>query len=129
MIKFTATIRNKTCGTRVRFVVVKGRIHSPPLISKDILLELGMLWIREDGLFAEINNLPIPEEVPDVKTVKKESSKPDIRRITEKFNQVFQGIDKIRDQKNDHEDFYAKFSMIPEVVPVTQKPRPVAYYL
>ena len=44
-----------------------------------------MLQIREDGLFAEMNNLPTQEEVPDVKTVKKESSKPDSRGITEKF--------------------------------------------
>lgn len=75
MIKFTATTRNKTCGTRARFVIVKGRIHFPPLINKDTLLELGMLHIREDGLFAEMNDQQIPEEVPDVKTVKTKSSK------------------------------------------------------
>ena len=88
-------------------------------------MELGMLRIREDGLFAEMNDLQIPEAVPDVKT---ESSNPDIKRITEKFNHVFQGIGKISDRKND-EDFYAKFSMKLEVVPVAYKPRLVAYYL
>jgi len=61
------------------------------------------------------------------KIVKTESFNLHIKRITEKINQVFQGIDKIRDQKND-EDFYAKFSMKLEVVPVAQKPRLVAYY-
>lgn len=61
------------------------------------------------------------------KIVKTESSNLHIKRITEKINQVFQGIDKIRDQKND-EDFYAKFSMKLEAVPVAQKPRLVAYY-
>lgn len=91
-------------------------------------MELGMLRIREDGLFAEMNDLQIPEAVPDVKTVKTESSNPDIKRITEKFNHVFQGIGKISDWKND-EDFYAKFSMKLEVVPVAYKPRLVAYYL
>ena len=46
--KFTATIRNKTCGAKTRFVVVKGRINStlfgfPPIVfyvsvSKDLVL-------------------------------------------------------------------------------------------
>ena len=31
--EFNAVIRIKTCGVRSRFVVVKGRINSPPLIS------------------------------------------------------------------------------------------------
>ena len=126
--EFTTTIRNKTRGARARFVVVKGRINSPPLISKDTLQELGMLQIRGDGSFAEINDLRIQEEASDVKTVKRESPNPEIKKITEKFAHIFQGIGKIRDKKND-QDFYAKFSMKPEAVPVAQKPRPVAYYL
>ena len=77
---------------------------------------------------SEINDLRIQEEAPDVKTVKRESPNPEIKKITEKFDHVFQGIGKIRDKKND-QDFYAKFSVKPEAVPVAQKPRPVAYYL
>ena len=38
--EFTATVRNKTCGTVARFVVVKGRINSLPFISKDTRQEL-----------------------------------------------------------------------------------------
>ena len=87
-----------------------------------------MLQIREDGSFAETNDLRIQEEAPDVKTVKRESPNPEIKKITEKFDHVFQGIGKIRDKKND-KDFYAKFSRKPEAVPVAQKPRPVAFYL
>ena len=56
------------------------------------------------------------------------SPNPEIKKITEKFDHVFQGIGKIRDKKND-QDFYAKFSVKPEAVPVAQKPRPVPYYL
>ena len=48
-------------------------------------------------------------------------------KIHEKFSDIFKGIGKIRD-KND-EDFYAKFSMKPEEIPMAQRPRPVAYYL
>ena len=112
--EFTATIRNKTCGTDARFVVVKGRINSPPLIGKDTLQELGMLQISEDGSFAETNDLRIQDEMP--------------KNITDRYSHIFQGIGEIRDNKNG-EDFYAKFSMRPEAVPVAQKPRPVAYYL
>ena len=35
--EFTATVRNQTCGVVTRFVVVRGRINSPPLISKSTL--------------------------------------------------------------------------------------------
>ena len=85
-----------------------------------------MLQIRGDGSFAEINDLRIQEEAPDVKTVKRESPNREIKKTTEKFDHVFQGIGKIRDKKND-QDFYATFSVKPEAVPVAEKPRPVAY--
>ena len=39
--EFRATIRNDTCGRLVTFVVVFGRIKSPPLIGKETLLGLG----------------------------------------------------------------------------------------
>ena len=35
--EFTATVRNQTCGAVARFVVTRGRITSPPLISKNTL--------------------------------------------------------------------------------------------
>ena len=127
--EFTATIRNKTCGTVARFIVVKGRINSPPLIGKDTLQELGMLQIREDGTFAEKNDLRIQEEMSDIKAVKEdEVPSPEIKDIADRYSHVFQSIGKIRDNKNG-QDFYAKFRMRPEAVPVAQKPIPVAYYL
>lgn len=127
--EFTATVRNQTCGAVARFVVVRGRINSPPLISKDTLKELGMLQIREDGSFAETNDLRIQEELPDIKSVKQAVIlNPEIKAITDRYSDVFEGIGKIRDIKNGKE-FYAKFSMRPEAAPVAQKPRPVAYYL
>ena len=51
----------------------------------------------------ETNDLQIQEEAPDVKTVKRESPNPEIKKITEKFDHVFQGMGKIRDKK-DNED-------------------------
>ena len=49
--EFQTVIRNQTCGKVNKFVVVSGRIHSPPLISKETLTELGMLKIQPDGCF------------------------------------------------------------------------------
>ena len=127
--EFTATIRNQTCGAVARFVLTRGRINSPPLISKSTLQELGMLQIREDGSFAKTNDLRIQEEPPGIKSVKQDKDfKPEIKEITDQYSDVFKGIGKIRDIKNGKE-FYAKFSMRPETVPVAQRPRPVAYYL
>ena len=51
-----------------------------------------------------------------------------IPEILEKDSSVFDGIGKIRDNKNDSE-LYVKFNMKPGIAPVTQKPRPVPYYL
>lgn len=67
--EFTATLRKQTRGAVARFVVVRGRINSPPLIGKITLQELGMLQIREDGSFAETNDLRIQEEPAGIKTV------------------------------------------------------------
>ena len=127
--EFTATIMNQTCGAVARFVVTRGRINSPPLISKSTLQELGMLEIREDGSFAKTNDPRIQEEPPGIKSVKQDQDlKPEIEEITDQCSDVFKGIRKIRDIKNGKE-FYAKFSMRPEAVPVAQRPRPLSYYL
>ena len=127
--EFTATVRNETCGAVARFVAVRGKINSPPLIGKSTLQEFGMLQIREDGSFAETNDLKIQEEPPGIKSVKQVTDlKPEIKEITDQYSDVFKGIGKIRDIKNGKE-FYAKLSMRPEAVPVAQRPRPVAYYL
>ena len=37
--EFHTVISNQTCGKVTKFVVVSGRIHSPPLISKETLAE------------------------------------------------------------------------------------------
>lgn len=88
-----------------------------------------MLQIREDGSFAEANDLRIQEEPPGIKSVKQDKDlKTEIKEITDKYSDVFKGIGKMRDIKNGKE-FYAKFSMRSEAVPVAQRPRPVAYYL
>ncbi|VDI57044.1 Hypothetical predicted protein [Mytilus galloprovincialis] len=62
--KFKTIIRNKTCGTETKFIVVKGKINCPPLLSKSTLIELGMIQIRTDGSFVKKNQLRIPGNRP-----------------------------------------------------------------
>ena len=56
--EFITTLRNKTRGTLAEVVVIKGKINSPPLISKTILIELGMLQICYKSL-GRPNNMRI----------------------------------------------------------------------
>ncbi|CAC5423381.1 unnamed protein product [Mytilus coruscus] len=64
--EFTTLIRNETCGTETKFIVVEGKINSPPLISKSTLIELGMIKITADGSFAKTNHLRIQDLKKDV---------------------------------------------------------------
>ena len=99
--EFTTVIRNKTCGAVTRFIVVRGRINSPPLIGKETLVELGMLQIRPGGSLAERNDLRIERD---------ETMRCQIKAITDKYSHIFDGIGKIEDTKNNKE-IYAKFIM------------------
>ena len=68
-----------------------------------------MLQIREDGSFAETSDLRIQEDPPGIKSVKQDKD------LTDKYSDIYKGM--------------GKFSMRSEAVLVTQRPRPVAYYL
>lgn len=117
------TVRNLTRGIKTRFVILKGHMNSPPLLSRNTLESLGMLQIKPDGSLAEPNELRI-RKVED----KKKHGDPEIRRILQKYDNVFQGIGLIYDSRNDRE-FHARFHMKPEAAPVAQKPRQVPYHL
>ena len=112
-----AIIRNETCGTKAKIVIVKGRINSPPLISKKTLEDLGMLKIDPKGQFAHENELKI-----------KVVSAGEYSQMCKKYKEVFTGVGKIEDKKNGT-SLFAKFTMREDAVPVAQKARPVAYYL
>ncbi|CAC5421054.1 unnamed protein product [Mytilus coruscus] len=62
--EFKTIIRNETCGTETKFIVVKGKINFPCLLSKSTLIELGMLQIRANGSFVKTNHLRIPDNEP-----------------------------------------------------------------
>ena len=113
--EFSAIVRNQTCGIQSRFLVVKGRVNSPPLISKSTLIELGMLQIRDDGSFAETNSLRIPGKETHINAVSADfSSKQEISRLLNKHSKVFEGIGRIRDNKDD-KGLFVKFSMKPDL--------------
>ena len=126
--EFQTVIRNETCGKPTKFVVVSGRIQSPPLISKETLIALGMLKIQPDGSFAEPNDLAISEERHNANTVKQAEGEQDMNNLIIKYSHLFQGIGKIEDRENGRE-ILSRFHMKPGVVPVAQKPRHVPYYL
>ena len=125
--EFKATVRNQTRGTETTFVVVKGKINSPPLLGKKALYELGMLEIRPDGSLKEQNELRIRQK-NNVKSILDDKARSNLEKILQRYEEVFKGIGKIQDKKN-NDEFLVKFSMKPEAAPIAQKPHPVPYYL
>ena len=128
--EFNTIIRNQTCGRPAKFIIVGGRINSPPLLSLTTLTELGMIAIQPDGsLIAQPNEMRIREREPQiVKLAKADPGEQQMEQIISKYSHVFQGTGEIRD-KNQDKDLYGTFHMKPEAIPVAQKPRPVPYHL
>jgi hypothetical protein len=62
--KFETIISNQTCRKPATFVVVKGRINSPPLLSKNTLIELGMLKLHPDGGLKSTNAMRTENDKP-----------------------------------------------------------------
>ena len=122
--EFQTVIRNETCGKPVRFVVVFGRIQSPPLISKETLMDLGMLEIRPDGDLADLNGLgwTCANAVKELEGVQ------EIKDLVTKYGHLFNGIGKIEDKKSDRE-ILGRFHMKPEAAPVAQNASQLPYYL
>ena len=81
--EFSATLRNKNQGTDSKFLVIQGKMDSPPRLSKSTLLELGMLTIDPEGKLKEANELRI-------NTVKLSASNIEVLLI--EYSEVFQGI-------------------------------------
>ena len=61
--------------------MVSERIHSPPLISKEILTELGMRKIQPHGCFAEPNDLGVSKKGHSANTVKQEKGERDLKDL------------------------------------------------
>ena len=125
--EFRATIRNDTCGRRVTFVVVFGRIKSPPLIGKETLIGLGMLKIQPNGSLAEPNSLGISSDGCAANTVK-DTGMQEMEDLVAKYSHLFEGIGKMEDKKRGKE-ILGRFHMKASAIPVAQKPRSVPYYL
>ena len=88
-----------------------------------------MLKIQPDGGLTNPNSLGIANGTPKtVKSIRKTPGQQEIDSIITKYHQLFEGIGKIADKKNNKE-IYGRFLMKPEAIPVTQRPRPVPYHL
>ena len=125
--EFRATIRNDTCGRLVTFVVVFGRIKSPPLIGKETLIGLGMLKIQPNGSLAEPNSLRISSDGCAANTVK-DTGMQEMEDLVAKYSHLFEGIGKMEDKKRGKE-ILGRFRKKASAIPVAQKPRSVPYYL
>ena len=88
-----------------------------------------MMQIRPDGAFVKPNDLRVTNKSMKLdENQVTEKRKTEMTEILDEFGSVFEGIGKIKDNKNDSE-LYVKFNMKPGVAPVAQKPRQVPYYL
>ena len=114
--EFTATLRNKNRGTRSKFLVIQGKMDSPPPLSKSTLLDLGMLKIDPEGTLKETNEL----RINTVKTLDVS-----IEAILSEYND---GIGCFREKKTGKK-IEVKLEMETDANPVAQKPRPVPYHL
>ena len=125
--EFKATARNQTKDTETMFVVVKGKINTPPPLDRKALFQLGMLKIRPDGTLKEPNELRIQYN-KNIRSVLGQQEKSIIENLLKQHDEVFQGIGKIFDKKK-NEELLVKFSLKSDATPVARKPRPVSYYL
>ena len=112
-------MRNKNRGTQSKFLVIQGKMDSPPLLSKSTLLELGMLKIDPEGTLKETNEL----RINTVKTLDNS-----IETILSEYSDIFQGIGSFQ-EKNTGKKIEVKLEMETDAKPVAQKPRPVPYHL
>ena len=116
--EFPATLRNNNRGTESKFLVIEGKMDSPPQLCKNTHLELGMLKIDPEGTLREPNDLRI-------KSVKTQSG--EIQDIIDEYSSVFEGIGVFRDSQG--EKIEVKLEMDPAETPVAQKLRHVPYHL
>ena len=81
--KFDTIICNQTCGKPATAVVVKERINSPPLLSKDTLIDLGMMKIQPDRGLTSPNAMRIENKKPKtIKTTMKTAKQQEMDNIT-----------------------------------------------
>ena len=129
--EFTATARNQTRGAETTFIVVKGKIISPPLLGRNGLFESGLLYIRPDESLKETKELRKINALAIKSTLNSKVSSDvevnsDVDKILKQNDQVFQGTGKIFHVRN-NEDFLDESRRY--TGPVAQKPRSVPYYL
>ena len=93
-------------------------MDSPPLLSKNTLIGLGMIKIDRDGTSKETNEFRIKSVKPP----------DDIEALLSEYNDNFQGIGCFQD-KSTGKEIEVKLEMDPEAIPVAQKPRLVPYHL
>ena len=87
--EFATTLRNKNRGTQSKFLVIHGKMDSPPLLSNSTVLELGKLKTDPEGTLKETNELRI-------KTAK--TPEDSVEAVLSENSDVFQEIACFRDK-------------------------------
>ena len=77
-----------------------------------------MLAIRPDGSLKEQNELRIRHK-NNVKSILDDKARSNLEKILQRHEEVFKGIEKIHDKKN-NDEFLVKFSMKPDAAPIAQ---------
>ena len=121
--EFPTVLRNKTRGIETKFLVIKGDMDSPALLSKASLEDLGMLKIEPRGTLREPNSLRIKAIQSNQKAENKE-----MEEILRKHEKVFEGIGVIKEPSTG-ENIEVHLEMEENEIPVAQRPRHVPYYL
>ena len=109
--EFQTTLRNQNQGATTKFLVIKGKMDSLPLLSKNTLVELGILRIDPGGTLKQTNELRIKVEQREAN---------DLEELLNEYKEVFEGIGCIRYNKTGKE-IEVKLEM-DSAIPVAQKP-------
>ena len=95
-------------------------MDSPPLLSKNALIELAMIKINSDGT--------LKDTCTDELRIKSVKPPDDIDVLLSEYNDKFQGIGCFWD-KSTGKEIEVKLETDPEAIPVARKPCPVPNHL
>ena len=129
--EFQTTLRNRNRVATTKFLVVKGKMDSTPLLSKNTLVELAMFTVEPQGTLKETNKLRIKKveqrEVNNLEELLNEREVNDLEELLNEYKEVFEGIGCIQDNKTGKE-IEVELEMDADAIPVAQKPRHIPYH-
>ncbi len=111
--EFSTVINNKYEEINTSVIVIKGRMDSPPILSRRASEKLGFISIDKEGRLNKIQVSKVSEQQQQVENA---------------FPECFEGIGEIKDKKT-NEPMKVHLELEKDAIPIAQKPRHVPYYL